>query len=471
MAEIKNDVNHNSNDGGNSDLSGSINTLKEQIKYLETEQIEMDAAVKELIDTLIKAAFAPGEAVSKIMEELRRALLNQPLIGVHHLIPFTQKLRQSLNLEVSSTTGQAKAGPVLSAQQSKDLCELIDAIISIKSGRYTDHGQMLCEMANAGQGWAVIIPRLTDLVFQIKEDVWEERRRAIKQISGILSDLEGAEKEFINSLTVSQEYLNGTTANFNDEMEHGIADIAALAVPGTNNMDKLLDALVNKVTGLRATIHQKKVTDASQLSQLTQRKDAAEHRLDSIHRDYEEFSRQSREMLHEIEELKAISLNDPLTCTYNRRAYDRQIEKTVDDFRNKSLRTASIIVFDVDLFRGINNNYGHLVGDHILRYVAKLTKESLRTDDFLFRYGGDEFVILLPNTGLDAATAVAEKIRRTIANIEFKLSKNSDKTVQVTISMGATELRDHDSMEALFSRADKALYQSKDSGRNRVSSL
>ena len=107
-------------------------------------------------------------------------------------------------------------------------------------------------------------------------------------------------------------------------------------------------------------------------------------------------------------------------------------------------------------------------GDKILTYVARFTTQSLRKDDLLFRYGGDEFVILLTEADLKSATKIAEKIREGVHGVEFKIFKGSDKTARVGLSMGVAEAKPEDDPKTLFSRADKALYQAKEKGRNQV---
>jgi diguanylate cyclase len=103
--------------------------------------------------------------------------------------------------------------------------------------------------------------------------------------------------------------------------------------------------------------------------------------------------------------------------------------------------------------------------------VGRLTKEYLRCDDFIFRYGGDEFIILLPEANMADSMKVAEKFRHQVELVEIKLSRNSSKTIHVTISMGVTEAAPGDTATSVLARADRALYISKQRGRNKVSSL
>jgi diguanylate cyclase (GGDEF)-like protein len=132
------------------------------------------------------------------------------------------------------------------------------------------------------------------------------------------------------------------------------------------------------------------------------------------------------------------------------------------------LRTAALAVFDVDFFREFNNNYGHLAGDRVLTHVARLAAETLRGDDLFFRYGGDEFVIIMPNTIRQAAFGVGEKVRQRLEAVEFKIFKKSDHVARVTVSVGVTEMLKGDDQDIFFARADQALYRAKQAGRSQV---
>jgi diguanylate cyclase (GGDEF)-like protein len=125
-----------------------------------------------------------------------------------------------------------------------------------------------------------------------------------------------------------------------------------------------------------------------------------------------------------------------------------------------------VLLLDVDHFKSINDRFGHTVGDLCLKEIIKRVRPLLRESDFLARFGGEEFVTLLPETGQTGAKEVAEKLRRCIEKTEFL---HRGKAVQITISIGATQVESTDlKPESLFGRVDKALYQAKEAGRNRV---
>jgi diguanylate cyclase (GGDEF)-like protein len=154
--------------------------------------------------------------------------------------------------------------------------------------------------------------------------------------------------------------------------------------------------------------------------------------------------------------------NDQLTGALNRRVFDQFIQKAVFEFQ-RYREPFSLIICDIDHFKKINDNFGHNFGDEIIKQLHQELTKILRSSDSIARWGGEEFAILLPKTGLDVAVNVAEKVREYISNAEFVGQ------YPLTISIGVSELRIEDKAEDWFDRADKALYHAKESGRNRVS--
>ncbi|MBY0573592.1 MAG: diguanylate cyclase [Undibacterium sp.] len=159
---------------------------------------------------------------------------------------------------------------------------------------------------------------------------------------------------------------------------------------------------------------------------------------------------------------------DPLTKLLNRKAFDFIFQQAKLD-SERSRQTLCVALMDVDYFKKINDKHGHLVGDHVLREIALISKRSLRESDVICRWGGEEFLLLLKNCTLEKATSIAENLRATIAANDF--SRTTDLTkgkLALTVSMGVAECKLQDTEDSVFERADVALYQAKDSGRNAV---
>ncbi len=155
---------------------------------------------------------------------------------------------------------------------------------------------------------------------------------------------------------------------------------------------------------------------------------------------------------------------DPLTGLANRTAFDFAVETEISRAERHGHRLCMLVV-DIDHFKSINDTYGHLAGDEVLKQVSKSLQAAVRKEDVVFRYGGEEFVILLNATDLPNARLTAERIRM---KLESESIKAMNLTVPVTASLGISEWQQGESGNTLFHRADQALYQAKSSGRNQV---
>lgn len=169
--------------------------------------------------------------------------------------------------------------------------------------------------------------------------------------------------------------------------------------------------------------------------------------------------------------LSAVALVDALTQLSNRRAFDIELPRQLKTARSK-LRPLSLMVIDIDYFKLVNDRYGHLVGDDVLKQLAKRLLNNMRFYDTPFRYGGEEFVAILSNTGVEEAEAIAERLRQSIEEVPFKLKLITDgvTVLDITVSIGLTQLEetDDESGSSFLHRADQNLLQAKAKGRNRV---
>ncbi len=163
---------------------------------------------------------------------------------------------------------------------------------------------------------------------------------------------------------------------------------------------------------------------------------------------------------------------DSLTGVLNRRHFTELAEKEQARSHRKGSSLA-LLLLDVDHFKGINDNYGHHTGDRVLKALTESCTQCLRESDLLGRWGGEEFIILLPETELDTAAIVAQRLREKVMKMRLPVSEENEsgESIGITISLGLTVVRADDaSLDEAFKRADKALYRSKQEGRNRVSS-
>jgi two-component system cell cycle response regulator len=162
----------------------------------------------------------------------------------------------------------------------------------------------------------------------------------------------------------------------------------------------------------------------------------------------------------------SLALTDELTRLYNRRYLLAHLDELIDRVNNDHIN-AAILLFDIDHFKRVNDTYGHAAGDDVLRELATRAMNSVRSVDLVARLGGEEFVVVMPETDITIATAVAERLRSAVAREPFIVGAGMKMTV--TVSIGVTAAGEGgDCREQLLERADDALYSAKTAGRNRV---
>jgi len=176
----------------------------------------------------------------------------------------------------------------------------------------------------------------------------------------------------------------------------------------------------------------------------------------------------TNERIRMMEKLQKLAITDGLTRLYNSRSFYSQLELEVDRF-NRYQHPLTLLLLDIDHFKDYNDKYGHLEGDKVLVRFSQIIRTCLRTNDSAYRYGGEEFTVILPETAGEEARTVAQRIRAALEAEPF--SPEDGEEVTVTISIGLTEYHAKEELSTFIQRADQAMYRSKRSGRNKVSML
>ena len=266
----------------------------------------------------------------------------------------------------------------------------------------------------------------------------------LNEITLQIADIETLENEsFSNSVSMNTEFekqieLIKTGVDDSDTIENIKKTINTRIEVLQNNMDQFI------------TIeHNRKTQSESHHSELIERLNNMEMETETL--------RQC------IEEEKNKAYNDALTGIPNRMSFDERINNEFSRWKRYKNRLTLCLV-DIDKFKNVNDTYGHKAGDIVLRTVAEKCISKVRKSDFFCRYGGEEFALILPETNLSAAIAVAETLRMSIERCTFQYG---DQIVPITISCGLAEFKGKDNLDTIFNRADKALYKAKESGRNR----
>jgi diguanylate cyclase len=295
-----------------------------------------------------------------------------------------------------------------------------------------------------------------ELLARHRETLDRRRQNAVKAMREVLAELVHTEDELAEAFQLAASRLRAEgqkhEASVNASMGH-----LARQVTSNENLDNLKTSVLGHIRFLRSEIKNKRQSEQELLSSTQDELDRLKVTLGATRVRMEHMEKQS-------ERLSLEAYTDPLTKVWNKRALNQRLD---DAISLPAARPLSLIVFDIDHFKDINDNFGHQAGDMALKTIAKQAQTALRKKvDALFRYAGDEFVVLLTNTGLEDAKVIGDRIRTGVANIKFTYHGMNEQ--RVTISLGVAEAVDEDTPALLFGRADAALLEAKHSGRNQL---
>lgn len=269
--------------------------------------------------------------------------------------------------------------------------------------------------------------------------------RFIEKEKTYLFEKEKELKNIIELLRAALTDFMGETQTFNSRIYE--QNVRMEAITQLDDIRKIKESLKSEVAQMKQVIQEKQETDSRRIEILSQ----------------EVVSLKSN-----LEEVQAAASLDALTGAYNRMAFDAKIQWCIE--KNAVIREPlSLLMCDLDNFKKINDIYGHITGDRVLKGFILECKGFFRTDDFIARYGGEEFAILLPGLPLKKALKRARELCGSLASKQYLIDASKpDQKLGFTVSVGVSELKKEDTAASFIDRADKALYRAKRSGKNQA---
>ncbi len=288
-----------------------------------------------------------------------------------------------------------------------------------------------------------------DVLGRVKKEK-KEIEDFLKQLTGRLHELDKDIRETARIRELTHLHGKKMTTDMKTEMNTMQAGISNI-----NNLDELKTSIQSRVILLRNHV------DSFIIKEDEKDKEAAVI-IEQLKKQVKVMEEEALELKEQIEKERQQTLCDVLTEIPNRLAYDERLTLELANYRRKH-DPFTLVVWDIDLFKKVNDNYGHAAGDQVLKLVASILNKNMRETDFIARYGGEEFVSILPSTDIKGAQLITDKLRELIASSKFHFREEA---VNVTVSSGFAEVKDNEEGEDLFIRADKALYKAKENGRN-----
>ncbi|MFP5213176.1 MAG: GGDEF domain-containing protein [Acidobacteriota bacterium] len=312
--------------------------------------------------------------------------------------------------------------------------------------------------------------RSADELFALNDDVLAFLQSYIRLMNEEREQVGDFMTEFGRGLMEMEKQLLASATNVNQVHEsndlfgtvlQGQMDDINRSAQVSKTLAEFKDIVSLRLTSIKTALEAKQKEDLMLREEANRQVLYLQENLHSIQKEIEQAQAKSKSL--EME-----SLTDPLTAIPNRRAYQRRFREELQRFQRYKQQFA-LLLFDIDHFKKVNDSYGHRAGDKCLVEIIKRIKPTLRDSDFLARFGGEEFVIILPGTDLENATNAADRIRGLIEKTRFVYQ---GQTIPLTISVGVTQAQPTDQdLDTIFMRVDKALYEAKNTGRNRVASI
>ena len=379
-------------------------------------------------------------------ESLKYESPNQLFVAIH----------EAIELEENVSTADAFSNKIDISIISKQLLLLLEGIEipSIFDQQAQVAKQLLSASNQTPTAFESILDKSFKLLLKIKQHNQSEQQDIDKFLSHITEQLAALDESVMGASSAALK-----SAENRSKLDQSVSEqMHQLQISSTNatKLEPLKGIITSRLTNIAKEIQEHSQKEAIQRKKMQQQ-------MDDLINKIKDMESESGDLKSKLKIANNQALRDTLTGLPNRNAYNEHIESELA--RWKRYHTPlSLIIWDIDYFKNINDSYGHKAGDKVLQLIAKQLTEHSRTTDFISRFGGEEFTMLLPNTDGKSALILANQLRQTIEKTGFNASGSS---VAITISCGVTEFTPNDTEESAFERADQALYQAKEEGRNR----
>lgn len=321
--------------------------------------------------------------------------------------------------------------------------------------RYMAQAQAMHKRIQRGLNWYELLPVLDELVvlmLAVNDGSQQEFERYLHQLNLRLENfqrqLQVAHGDHDDSRSAASELDN-------ELREH--VDGLQTSMRGAVDIDGLKQVLEGRLEGLLATMDQHRVQREAREQEIAGRLQGLGERVTSMEREALDYR-------EKLEQQRNKALLDPLTGLPNRAAWSERL--VIEHVRSQQVNTGLLLaILDLDHFKSINDTYGHQAGDKVLKIIANVLRKGLRGDDFIARFGGEEFALLMPGSDLAGGTRLLERLRAAVEQCPFHFK---GERVTITMSAGVAVFKPGENASQVLKRADQALYRAKEAGRNQI---
>ncbi len=440
--------------------------LDQSVRSFEQRREDADADILEALSALVKQLQSLGPP-RELKRELNHYLTRLPMRSQKFSL-FPALLEQLAQLQQQALTQTREVRPGLLGRlrgergteqnPSESLCteisQVLEGLMNAVNTEYMGPETLEGMMVRLKQGLTLNeVPGFLEEVRDLTMHSWLAANRVFasylnsvnRELGEIATLIGGAAEQQASQLAAGQ--------NLSEQMAQSCESLAG-SVESARDLTQLKSQVASQLGHIRESLSQYRQTKASP-EPLTDQMELLASRVREMEQQAEENRASLRRQQHK-------ALHDPLTQLPNREAYDERLAHEVKRWERYG-HPLTLAVCDVDHFKRINDQFGHQAGDRVLKVISKAIRRRLREVDFFGRYGGEEFVILMPETRVQDALQVLDDVRAALADTAFNYRKEP---LTITVSMGISEFQKGDAANEVFGRADQALYAAKAAGRN-----
>ncbi len=465
-----------------SEIESILNKMEKAIGQMEeTKKVDAEIDAGQLLSDLLKSLSLSGQfkkESKKVIKQLRAANFDEVTRLMDDVInllndALSEKLEQSntektgfnlfgfLQQNEKRAKAQDNEEAVDLKQATNDmtpphivLVEMLESLSlpeeqckqMLKLRQHIEGGISPTELPDIIDQFASIVSSLSIKLIADKR----EYENYLKAVSGQLSSLDDYLQEASEASTKAFENQTIIGQKVEDEMV-GLRS----HVDKANNLDQLKSSVNSRLSFLSQHIEKYRQSDRQSF-------DDSQEKIKQLNERIHTMEKESEKLQEDLEKHRDLALKDALTGMWNRQALNEELEKELARWQRYHT-PFSLVVWDLDYFKQVNDKYGHAAGDKVLKTFAHTFMKATRETDFVARFGGEEFVGIFPQTKLNEALTLANKIREKVAGAKFHYE---GEPVPITASAGIATINDDDTIDSLLQRADKMLYTAKSKGRN-----
>lgn len=443
---------------------------KDELKRLKKEYLDLDRVYQEEKELLIRIVHVLGSAastdpeLSETVDSMKRLLVPGEALKQDRLQASLDRVRGrliSMEEEPGTAAGfseaEALSESVFAACRilRRVIITLIEDFYPLSPDLKARAGEINLECAEAASGLNLdgLSEKFLSFLDGLKTNIAGDFREISDTLFTLLDQVKELEAAFAGEFGVEGGRIK-EIEYFELKVSSEVGSIVESFDIHTT-VSEIRQVVIRKIENIKELVTQRKQEELSRTESFQKSVQSLKSRIVQVERDALEMSRRA-------EEFEAAAMKDELTGLFNRKAFDGRMSKALDAF-NEGGSPFALILFDIDRFKEINDTFGHVAGDKVLQKVGECLKDTFRKHDFIARYGGDEFVVLIEELSRDLAR---EKIMAFMKNLQrLRFTSHARGDITVGVSPGVAMVKAGDTRETLLERADKAMYDVKSKRR------